>query len=55
MHNIEDAVLYALRDAQKEDMILAFGSLSYLRDVRNAYESENQMSKLDIFTKNNLM
>ena len=38
--NIQDAVLYALRDAQKEDMILAFGSLSYLRDVRNAYESE---------------
>lgn len=37
---IQDAVLYALRDAQKEDMILAFGSLSYLRDVRNAYESE---------------
>lgn len=37
--NIQDAVLYALRDAQKEDMILAFGSLSYLRDVRNAYES----------------
>lgn len=29
--NIQDAVLYALRDAQKEDMILAFGSLSYLR------------------------
>lgn len=38
--NIQDAVLYALREAQKEDMILAFGSLSYLRDVRNAYESE---------------
>lgn len=38
--NIQDAVLYALRDAQKEDMILAFGSLSYLRDVRNAYENE---------------
>lgn len=38
--NIQDAVLYALRDAQKKDMILAFGSLSYLRDVRNAYESE---------------
>ncbi len=38
--NIQDAVLYALRDAQKEDMILAFGSLSYLRDVRSAYESE---------------
>lgn len=38
--NIQDAVLYALRDAQKEDMILAFGSLSYLRDVCNTYESE---------------
>lgn len=38
--NIQDAVLYALRDAQKEDMILAFGSLSYLRDVCNAYENE---------------
>lgn len=38
--NIQDVVLYALRDAQKEDMILAFGSLSYLRDVCNTYESE---------------
>lgn len=36
--NIQDAVLYALRDAQKGDMILAFGSLSYLRNVREAYE-----------------
>lgn len=37
--NVQDAVLYALRDAQKDDMILAFGSLSYLRNVREAYES----------------
>lgn len=36
--NVQDAVLYALRDAQKGDMILAFGSLSYLRNVREAYE-----------------
>ena len=38
--NVQDAVLYALRDAQKDDMILAFGSLSYLKDVRNAYKNE---------------
>ena len=37
--NVQDAVLYALRDAQKGDMILAFGSLSYLRNVREAYEN----------------
>lgn len=37
--NVQDAVLYALRDAQKDDMILAFCSLSYLRNVREAYES----------------
>ena len=38
--NVQDAVLYALRDAQKGDMILAFGSLSYLKNVREAYERE---------------
>ena len=37
--NVQDAVLYALRDAQAGDMILAFGSLSYLRNVREAYEN----------------
>ena len=37
--NVQDAVLYALRDAQVGDMILAFGSLSYLRNVREAYEN----------------
>ena len=37
--NVQDAVLYALRDAQTGDMILAFGSLSYLRNVREAYEN----------------
>ena len=37
--NVQDAVLYALRDAQLGDMILAFGSLSYLRNVREAYEN----------------
>jgi len=37
--NVQDAVLYALRDAQKGDMILAFGSLSYLKNVREAYEN----------------
>lgn len=37
--NAQDAVLYALRDAQEDDMILAFGSLSYLRNVREAYEN----------------
>ena len=37
--NVQDAVLYALRDAQKGDLILAFGSLSYLRYVRESYEN----------------
>ena len=37
--NVQDAVLYALRDAQAGDMILAFGSLSYLRNVREVYEN----------------
>ena len=46
--NVQDAVLYALRDAQKDDMILAFGSLSYLRNVREAYEIALEQGKKDL-------
>ncbi|MCD7981088.1 MAG: bifunctional folylpolyglutamate synthase/dihydrofolate synthase [Clostridiales bacterium] len=35
--NPRDAVSYALADAKEEDVILAFGSLSYLRGVREAF------------------
>lgn len=38
--NVKDAVLYALREARETDMILAFGSLSYLQEVRAAYKDE---------------
>ncbi len=36
--NAKDAVLYALQEAQDEDVILAFGSLYYLREIREAYK-----------------
>lgn len=38
--NVKDAVLYALWEARETDVILAFGSLSYLQEVRAAYEDE---------------
>lgn len=38
--NVKDAVLYALREARETDVILAFGSLSYLQEIRAAYEDE---------------
>ena len=38
--NVKDAVLYALREAREEDVILAFGSLSYLQEIRAAYKNE---------------
>lgn len=46
--NVQDAVLYALRNAQKGDMVLAFGSLSYLRNVREAYEIALEQEKKDL-------
>lgn len=38
--NVKDAVSYALREAQREDVILAFGSLSYLKEIREAYDNK---------------
>lgn len=37
--NMSDAVSLAVQGAKKNDVILAFGSLSYLRDIREIYES----------------
>ncbi len=37
--NAADAVRRALKEAKKEDVILAFGSLSYLREIRHACEA----------------
>lgn len=37
--NIRDAVLCSLQRADAGDIVLAFGSLSYLREVRTAYET----------------
>lgn len=38
--NGKDAVDCALREAKQTDVILAFGSLSYLKEIRQAYETE---------------
>ena len=35
---VEQAVQAALREAEKEDVILAFGSLSYLHQIKEAYD-----------------
>ena len=36
--SVESAVASALREADREDVILAFGSLSYLHWVKDAYD-----------------
>ena len=35
---VVQAVQAALREAEKEDVILAFGSLSYLHQIKEAYD-----------------
>lgn len=35
--NIKDAVSYVLREAKRSDVILAFGSLSYLKEIKEAF------------------
>jgi dihydrofolate synthase/folylpolyglutamate synthase len=40
--NEQDAVLCALQESGEEDIILAFGSLSYLKEIRQAYEKINR-------------
>ena len=37
--NMSDAVSLAVQDAKDKGVVLAFGSLSYLRDIREIYES----------------
>ena len=43
--NGENAVLCAMQEAKEEDVIVAFGSLSYLCEIREAYEKFSEGNK----------